>query len=78
MRCPYCHSEDVEDYGSYIHCPNCDLDFDKTSLETVDEEDIMSQQDLNVFVKAFDLDSKKKRRKFLDSFEEEDENNFDL
>ncbi len=66
--CPRCQSRDVIDYGDYIHCLNCELDFNKELIGQIDDEDILSRQELGGFTKAFedDFERPKKRKKPLE------------
>jgi len=60
-RCPACDSEDIIDYGDLIECGRCGLEFFKESIESdIDEENLLSEQELKAFAKAFDDEEKKK------------------
>ena len=52
--CPRCQSRDVIDYGDFIHCLNCELDFNKELIGQIDDEDILSRQELGGIVDALD------------------------
>jgi len=72
--CPRCQSRDVIDYGDFIHCLNCELDFNKELIGQIDDEDILARQELGGFTKAFEDDFKhlKKRKGYYDSSEEDE------
>lgn len=60
-RCPACGSDDVIDQGEVIECRSCRLEFFKEFLEDeIDEENLLSEQELKAFADAFDEDEKKK------------------
>lgn len=67
--CPRCKSSGVEDWGEIIYCPQCDLEFDKEYLGEIDDEDILSREELGAFGKTFEKESKDN-----DDFFEEDNN----
>lgn len=69
--CPRCKSSDVEDWGVLIYCPHCDLEFDKEFLGKIDDEDILSREELGAFGKTFEKDFKDD-----DNFFEEDDDEF--
>ena len=49
--CPICKSKDIIEYDEYIECPRCKLDFFKDSLGEIDDENRLSVQELDGFVK---------------------------
>jgi hypothetical protein len=69
-RCPACHSDNVIDFGDYIHCPNCNLEFFKETFDKIiDEEDTLSEEELLGISNAFNNEFKdeKDRKNFLKS-----------
>ncbi len=73
IHCPNCQSEDIIDYGHYFECSHCKSEFFKESFNSeINEEDILSEQELEGFVDTFDeLKDKNKRKKFLDSLKDD-------
>ena len=73
IHCPKCQSEDIIDYGDNFECSHCKSEFFKESLiSEIDEEDLLSEQELEGFVDTFDeLKDKNKRKKFLDSLKDD-------
>ena len=60
-RYPACGSEDIIDYGDLIECCRCGLEFFSESIDgEIDEENILSEQELKAFAETFDDDEKKK------------------
>ncbi|MFX1572776.1 MAG: hypothetical protein ACFFB0_08505 [Promethearchaeota archaeon] len=72
--CPRCQSRDVIDYGDFIHCLNCELDFDKELIGKIDDDEILARQELGDFAKSFEDDFKtpKKHKKGHNTFELDD------
>jgi len=72
-QCPNCQSSDVIEYDEYIECLSCGLEFFKESIDSeIDEENLLSEQELKGFADAFEeLKDDKKRKKFLKSLEED-------
>lgn len=72
-RCPNCHSEDLVEHGDYITCQKCHLEFHKPILESdTDEEDILSEEELDGLIDVFDeFKDDEKRKKFLDSLKDD-------
>ena len=52
-RCPKCRREEIIDQGEPIGCMPCDLEFDKSDLETFDEEDILARSEKQGIIKVF-------------------------
>ncbi|MFX0106155.1 MAG: hypothetical protein ACFE75_11775 [Candidatus Hodarchaeota archaeon] len=74
-QCPNCQSGDIIEYDDYIECLNCGLEFFKEFINgEVDEENLLSEQELKAFADSFEeLKDDEKRKKFTKSLEE---NNF--
>ncbi|NVM35483.1 MAG: hypothetical protein HWN81_07795 [Candidatus Lokiarchaeota archaeon] len=51
--CPRCKSEDILEFDDFISCNKCDLDFDKEFLGVIDNENILSRQELKGIIDAF-------------------------
>ena len=66
--CPRCQSRDIIDYGDFIHCFDCDLDFNKELIGKIDDEEILSRQELAGFTEALQNDFKhpKERKEYYD------------
>ncbi len=67
IRCPNCNSEELIDYGDIIECIHCGYEFFKEFLNSeIDEENILSSQELEGFTKTFqdEFKTKKERKKF--------------
>ncbi|MFW9972895.1 MAG: hypothetical protein ACFFDF_22100 [Candidatus Odinarchaeota archaeon] len=70
FRCPICNSDQFLDYGEYIECTQCGFEFFKEFLDSgIDEENVLTDQELKGFSKAFQ-DEKDKRR-FLKSIDDD-------
>lgn len=52
-RCPRCKREEIIDQGESIGCVPCDLEFDKSDLETFDEDDILARSEKQGIIKVF-------------------------
>ena len=66
LRCPVCHSEDIIEFDDYIHCLSCKLEFFTEFLGSdIDEENILSTQELKGFAESF---SDEERERLLKSF----------
>jgi hypothetical protein len=75
-HCPACKSSDIIENEGTIHCPKCKLDFNKEHLGKIDDENILSVQELGGFVDSFDeLKDEETRERFLRAIEED---GFDL
>lgn len=59
-RCPRCKNENIIDFEELIHCPSCELDFYKKSLDVFGEEGILAIQELKAFHDVLNEDEKKK------------------
>lgn len=72
-QCPNCQSSDIIEYNEHIECLSCGLEFFKESIDReIDEENILSEQELKGFADTFEeLKDDKKRKKFLKSLEED-------
>lgn len=57
--CPRCKNEKIIDFNDFIHCPKCNLDFDKEFFDVVDDENMLSRQELGGFIDAFNDEKKK-------------------
>lgn len=70
--CPRCQSRIVLEYDDVIECLDCSLTFTKDILEEVDDEHVLSQEELGRFLDAFEeLKDEKKRRNFLKSLDKD-------
>ena len=64
--CPRCNSRNILEYDDLIECLDCSLTFTKEILEEIDDEHILSQEELGAFLDVFEeLKEEKKRRDFL-------------
>ncbi len=63
FHCPACKNEDIIEFTDHIHCPICNLDYDKEFLGVMDDENMLSRQELGGIVNAFDDEDKKKMLK---------------
>ncbi len=72
-HCPSCKSENILDHGNYIECHFCKLDFFKEYFNSdIDEENLLSIQELEGIADAFDeLKEKNQRKKFIKSLEDD-------
>ena len=53
-RCPKCKGENIIDYGDSIECVGCNLEFEKTVLESLeDESDALSIEEKLEIIKIF-------------------------
>lgn len=59
-HCPACKNEEVIEFNDHIHCPHCKLDFNKRFLNVIDDENVLSRQELGGVIDAFDDEDKKK------------------
>lgn len=59
--CPRCKSRDIIEYETFIECPKCKLEFEKEFFGVVDDENMLARQEV---------------RGFIDSFDENDEDDF--
>ena len=59
-HCPGCKNEDIIEFNDFIHCPKCDLDFDKEFFGVVDDENMLSRQELGGVIDSFTDEEKKK------------------
>jgi len=59
--CPRCKSLNIIEYETFIECPKCKLEFDKELFGVVDDENMLARQEV---------------RGFIDSFDENDEDEF--
>ncbi|MFX1478047.1 MAG: hypothetical protein ACFFCI_07935 [Promethearchaeota archaeon] len=75
--CPRCKSSDVEDWGEIIYCPHCDLEFDKEFFGEVDDEDILSREELSAFTKVFE-DEFRDNSDFFEEDEEEEDDEYEF
>jgi len=65
--CPRCQSEKVIVYDDHIECTQCGLSFFTEDIESnIDEENLLSEQELKGFADAFDEEERKKIVKFLE------------
>lgn len=71
--CPNCKSENVFVYDDHIECAQCGLNFFIKDIENdIDEENLLSEQELKGFVDAFnELKDEETRRRFLKSLDED-------
>ena len=66
-QCPACKSKDVIEYDEHIECRECGLEFFIEFLNSeIDEENLLSKQELETITGAFDeFEDKETRKKFL-------------
>ena len=60
FHCPRCKNENVIEFEEFIHCSKCDRDFDKELIGVVEDEYILSHQELGGILDAFSDEEKKK------------------
>ncbi|MFX0002935.1 MAG: hypothetical protein ACFFAA_03725 [Promethearchaeota archaeon] len=54
FRCPNCHSNEFIDYGDLVECIYCGFEFFKEFIDSeIDEDNILSDQDLNSLTESF-------------------------
>ncbi|MFW9972390.1 MAG: hypothetical protein ACFFDF_19555 [Candidatus Odinarchaeota archaeon] len=73
FRCPNCGCVEFIDYGEFIECKNCRLEYFKEFIGSeIDEENLLSDQDLEGLSDSFsELKDEKTRRRFLKSLKED-------
>ena len=73
FRCPACHSEDIIDHGELIECRGCGLEFFKEFIGSeINEENLLSEQELKAFTETFDeLKDDEKRKKVIKSLKDD-------
>ncbi|MFX0005458.1 MAG: hypothetical protein ACFFA7_06155 [Promethearchaeota archaeon] len=74
FRCPNCQSNEYIDYGELIECRDCGFEFFKEFLYSeIDEDNLMSDQDLEALADSFEDDFKDEmtQKKFLKSIDED-------
>ena len=66
-RCPLCNADDIIEYEKTIECPHCGRKWHKDFISgEIDEENILSDQELKGFLDTFDeLKDEERRIKFL-------------
>ena len=65
--CPHCKSENVVNFGSQIECRKCGKSFLIETIESgIDKENILTVEDSDAILGAFDEDERKKIKEFLD------------
>jgi hypothetical protein len=66
VQCPVCRSTDIIEYDEYIECLDCGLEFFKEFIENeIDEENLLSEQELKGFADAFEeFKNDDQRKKF--------------
>lgn len=52
-RCPRCKNDSILDFAEIIYCPLCNLDFYKKYFGDLQEEDMLSLQELHDFRDSF-------------------------
>lgn len=55
-HCPRCQNTKIIEYTKTIECPKCRLEFDKKDLETFKDDQILSLEEKESFIKYFKLD----------------------
>jgi hypothetical protein len=74
FRCPNCQSDEFIDYGELIECSQCGFEFFKEILDSdMEEENILSDQELEGLTEAFqdEFKDKKDRERFFKSIEDD-------
>jgi hypothetical protein len=67
FRCPNCHSNEFIDYGELIECRDCGFEFFKEFINSeIDEDNILSDQDLESLMESFkdEFKEEKTRKRF--------------
>lgn len=71
-HCPACKSTEVIEYVDSIECVQCNLEFFKEGLDELEDENMLSTQELKGIVDSFsELDSDLKRKQFSESLDED-------
>ncbi|MFX0136116.1 MAG: hypothetical protein ACFFDN_20920 [Candidatus Hodarchaeota archaeon] len=72
VRCPICRSTEIIEYDDYIECLDCGLEFFKEFVEDeIDDEDILSEQELKGFIDSFEeFKNNEHRKKFIKKLED--------
>jgi hypothetical protein len=74
FRCPNCQSNEYIDYGELIECSDCGFEFFKEFLHSeIDEENLLTDQDLEGFADTFqdDLKEEMTQKRILKSVEDD-------
>jgi len=53
LRCPKCKDKKLEEFGGIVVCSKCKQEFNKKSLNTLDEDDILSNQEMKWMLDSF-------------------------
>ncbi|MFX0034254.1 MAG: hypothetical protein ACFE9I_01275 [Candidatus Hermodarchaeota archaeon] len=71
--CPRCQSDNIIEYDDYIECQECGRIFFKEDLDSdIEDEDILSEDELEGFMDAFEeLKDKNTRKEFFRSLEKD-------
>jgi hypothetical protein len=74
IRCPNCHSGEFIDYGELVECSQCGYEFFKEFINSeIDEENILSDQELRSLSETFQdsFKEKKDRKKIIKSIDKD-------
>ena len=52
-QCPRCGSSSLLDYGDEVECVDCHLTFRKQSLDEMEDEEILAEEEKKSFLDAF-------------------------
>ncbi len=70
--CPNCKSKEIIEYGNIVYCSECNLEYNKDSIGTIKDSNVVSNQELNGFLDAFDeLKDPIKLKEFLRTIDED-------
>ena len=72
-RCPSCNSDNIIEYEKTIECPHCKRSWHKDFIDSdIEKDHILSDQELDAFLDAFEeLKDEKERKRFLKSLEDD-------
>jgi len=60
LRCPRCKDKNLEEFGGKLVCSKCKQEFNKKSLLSLDEDDILSNQEMKWMLGSFNREEKEK------------------
>jgi len=52
-QCPRCGSSDLLEYSDVVECGECHLTFRKRFLDTMDDDEILAEEEKKAFLDAF-------------------------
>jgi len=70
--CPKCKSKEIMEFGNSVYCSECDLEFSKDFIGKIEDSNVLSNQELNGVLDAFEeFKDPDKLNEFLKSVEED-------